>query len=70
MLFNFFQTLFKRLREKLLNEEEQFIFEMESLEETTKDRQKKMKERAKFLKEKREKERHALVAEKMAQKFK
>jgi len=53
----------------LLEEEEQYIAELESKDETTQDRQQRMKERAKELKDKREKERQAYVALKMEQKF-
>ena len=53
----------------LLEEEEQYIAELESKDETTEDRQQRMKERAKELKDKREKERQEYVAMKMEQKF-
>jgi len=57
------------LREKLLGEEEEFIREMEAMEETIEDRQHKMVQRAKFLKDKREVERLAYVEDKLDEKF-
>merc|ERR1711890_46089 len=59
----------ERLREMLLVEEGNYIQEMESMEETIGDRQEKMKERARYLKEKRETERVAYVEEKLDEKF-
>jgi len=59
----------ERLRELLLAEEQQYIDEMEAKEETVIERQAKMRERAKFLKEKREQERLALVQEKLEQRW-
>jgi len=59
----------EKLRFMLLEEENQYIEEMEAMGETMEDRQHKMKERAKHLKEKREAERLAYVEEKMEQKF-
>lgn len=53
----------------LLAEEQQYIDEMEAKEETTLERQAKMRERAKFLKEKREQERLKLVDEKLDQRW-
>ncbi|KAM4708265.1 cilia- and flagella-associated protein 53 [Discoglossus pictus] len=58
-----------RLKQLLETEEMEHIKEMESMEETTLERQAKMRERAKSLKEKRERERLALVAEKREQQF-
>ena len=52
-----------------MNEEEQYIAEMEAKEETTIERQAKMRERAKYLKEKRENERLKLVQEKLDQRW-
>ena len=57
------------LREMLLKEEQGYIEEMESMEETTLERQAKMRERAKQLKEKRERERQEFVAEKLDQRW-
>ena len=53
----------------LLYEEEQYIMELESKEETTEDRQSRMKARAKELKGRRENERQEYVALKMEQQF-
>lgn len=53
----------------LLGEEQQYMQEMESMEETIEDRQQKMRERAAFLKGKRETERLAFVEEKLDEKF-
>jgi len=58
-----------KLREILLYEEEQYIVQLETKEETTEDRQQRMKERAKELKGRREAERQEYVALKMEQKF-
>lgn len=58
-----------RLREKLRYEEEQYLLEMEDKQETMLERQAKMRERAKFLKEKREKERLDYVEEKLDQRW-
>ncbi|MBN3301112.1 CFA53 protein, partial [Amia calva] len=57
------------LRELLEREELDYIQEMESKGETTLERQAKMRERAKFLREKRESERQKLVAEKLDLQF-
>jgi CO dehydrogenase/acetyl-CoA synthase beta subunit len=57
------------LREMLLQEEQGYIEEMESMEETTLERQAKMRERAKQLKEKRERERQEFVTEKLDQRW-
>jgi hypothetical protein len=57
------------LREMLLEEEHGYIEEMESMQETTLERQAKMRERAKYLKEKREHERQEFVAEKLDQRW-
>ncbi|KAM5192864.1 cilia- and flagella-associated protein 53 [Mantella aurantiaca] len=58
-----------RLKALLETEELKYIQEMESMEETTLERQAKMRERARSLRDKREKERLALVAEKRDQQF-
>ncbi|KAM9329687.1 cilia- and flagella-associated protein 53 [Gastrophryne carolinensis] len=58
-----------RLKALLESEELKYIQEMESMEETTLERQAKMRERARSLREKREKERLALVEEKREQQF-
>ena len=58
-----------RLRGMLLYEEEQYIVELESKEETTEDRQSRMKARAKELKGRRENERQEYVALKLEQQF-
>ena len=58
-----------RLRDLLRGEEEQYLIEMEDKQETMLERQAKMRERAKFLKEKREKERLEFVEEKLDQRW-
>ena len=58
-----------RLRDLLRVEEEQYLIEMEDKQETMLERQAKMRERAKFLKEKREKERLEFVEEKLDQRW-
>ena len=63
MIINF------RLRDLLRAEEEQYLIEMEDKQETMLERQAKMRERAKFLKEKREKERLEFVEEKLDQRW-
>ncbi|XP_053313939.1 cilia- and flagella-associated protein 53 [Spea bombifrons] len=59
----------ERLKALLEAEEMEHIREMESMEETTLERQAKMRERAKSLRERREQERLAIVAEKREQQF-
>ncbi|XP_071585927.1 cilia- and flagella-associated protein 53-like [Heliangelus exortis] len=59
----------ERLHELLEGEKSQYFAEMESLEGTELDRQEKMRERAKLLREKRETARQQLVAEKLEQQF-
>ncbi|XP_015267704.1 PREDICTED: cilia- and flagella-associated protein 53-like [Gekko japonicus] len=59
----------ERLRDLLEVEEKGYIAEMESLEETTEDRKRKMLEKAKSLRENREEERRKIVAEKRDQQF-
>jgi len=58
-----------KLREILRAEEEQYLVEMEDKQETMLERQAKMRTRAKFLKEKREKERLEFVEEKLDQRW-
>ncbi|XP_066458657.1 cilia- and flagella-associated protein 53 isoform X2 [Eleutherodactylus coqui] len=58
-----------RLKALLETEELEHIKEMESMSETTLERQAKIRERAKSLRERREKERLAIVAEKRDQQF-
>ena len=53
----------------LAAEEAKYLEEMEASQETMLERQAKMRERAKFLKEKREKERLEVVAEKLDQRW-
>lgn len=50
-------------------EEQQFLQEMEEKKETTLERQAKMREKAKVLRDKRESERQQLVSEKLEQQF-
>ncbi len=53
----------------MAKEESQYITEMEESQETMLERQAKMRDRARFLKEKRESERLQLVSEKMDQRW-
>jgi len=62
-------VIFVRLRQLLAEEEDEYIAEMEAKQETIEERQKKMVERAKMLKEKRETERLLIVEEKLDQQF-
>lgn len=59
----------QKLKELLATEEEMYMMEMEAGQETVLERQAKMRERAKTLKEKREQERLQLVAEKLDQRW-
>ncbi|XP_053406176.1 cilia- and flagella-associated protein 53-like [Mercenaria mercenaria] len=59
----------ERLRELLRQEEAQYLQEMEEKEETTLERQAKMRDRARALKEKREQERLMFVQDKYDQQF-
>lgn len=58
-----------RLRSLLESEEKQYLIEMDAKEETVLERQAKMREKAKALKEKRERERLNLVQEKLEQQW-
>lgn len=58
-----------KLRALLRKEDAEYTAEMEAAEETVLERQAKMRERAKFLKEKREAERLQFVQDKLDQKF-
>ncbi|KAH9524685.1 hypothetical protein Btru_027525 [Bulinus truncatus] len=60
----------EKLRDLLATEEANFFKEMDEKQETVLERQAKMRERAKFLKDKRESERLAFVQEKYDQQFK
>uniref|UniRef100_A0A8C4UCU8 Cilia- and flagella-associated protein 53 n=1 Tax=Falco tinnunculus TaxID=100819 RepID=A0A8C4UCU8_FALTI len=59
----------ERLRELLEAEESRYFAELEALGETVQEKQAKMREQAKLLREKREKERQQVVAEKREQQF-
>ncbi|ESO89587.1 hypothetical protein LOTGIDRAFT_204314 [Lottia gigantea] len=59
----------ERLRDMLESEEKEYLQEMEDKQETTIERQAKMRSRAKFLKEQRESERLKLVQNKYDQQF-
>ncbi|XP_064421925.1 cilia- and flagella-associated protein 53 [Latimeria chalumnae] len=59
----------QRLQDLLGAEEREYLKEMDSMKETTLERQAKMRERAKFLRENREQERLKVVAEKLDQQF-
>ena len=58
-----------RLRLLLKAEEEQYVSEMAGKQETALERQAKMRERARMLREKREAERLALVEKKLDQRW-
>lgn len=58
-----------RLRRLLVAEEQQLLQQLEESKETTLERQVKMRERAKTLKDQRERERLQLVSDKMDQLF-
>ena len=60
---------FYRLRDLLLSEEQQYMTEMVSKKETTLERQARMRERAKSLRDKRETERLSLVESKLDQRW-
>lgn len=62
-------TVITRLRDLLSREEEQYMTEIASKQETSLERQAKMRERAKQLKESREHERKALVGDKLEQRW-
>jgi hypothetical protein len=57
------------LRGLLKSEEEQYLQEMSSKQETVLERQAKMRERARMLRERRESERMALVEKKLDQRW-
>lgn len=61
--------LIARLRELLKSEEEQYLQEISSKQETVLERQAKMRERARMLRERRESERLALVEKKLDQRW-
>ena len=58
-----------RLRELLKSEEDQYLQEISSKQETVLERQAKMRERARMLRERRESERMALVEKKLDQRW-
>ena len=62
-------SLLPRLRDQLQQEEAQYMSELTSLQETPLERQAKMRERAKMLKDRREQERLALVEDKLEQRW-
>ncbi len=62
-------TLKPRLRSLLVTEEEEYISEMISKQETTLEKQARMREKARKLKERREEERLALVEKKLDQRW-
>lgn len=57
------------MRELLKSEEEQYLQEISSKQETVLERQAKMRERARMLRERRESERMALVDKKLDQRW-
>ena len=59
----------QRLSELLKSEDEMYIEELSNMKETPLERQARMRERARVLKEAREKERLAFVEEKLEQKW-
>lgn len=64
-----FQSCLSRLRELLEAEEQQYLQEIEAKKETSLQRQEKMKQYIKALRERREKERQQLVSDKLEQLF-
>ena len=66
---NLYVLCLQRLRELLSREDEAYIAEMEAKQETIEERQNKMVERAKMLKEKREAERLQIVEAKLDQQW-
>ena len=64
-----FDLIDDRLRGLLQSEEEQYLQEISSKQETVLERQAKMRERARMLKERRETERLALVEKKLDQRW-
>ena len=64
-----YQFLIPRLRSLLKSEEEGYVAEMAQSQETLLERQAKMRERAKFLRDKREAERVAIVEKKLDQRW-
>lgn len=67
--FSFLTSTCHRLRDMLRQEEQHYLAAMEAAEETTLERQARMRERAKSLKEKRESERLQIVQNKYDQQF-
>ena len=65
----FLSPLSFRLRTLMQSEEEQYMAEMTGQQETVLERQAKMRERAKMLRERREAERLALVEKKLDQRW-
>lgn len=65
----FLSPLSFRLRTLMQSEEEQYMTEMAGQQETVLERQAKMRERAKMLRERREAERLALVEKKLDQRW-
>lgn len=63
------QSCLSRLRELLEAEEQQYLQEIEAKKETSLQRQEKMKQYIKALRERREKERQQLVSDKLEQLF-
>ena len=66
--FNFF-VIFFRLRELLASEESGYFTEMQLKEETIEEKKDRMRDKTRLLKEKKEKDRKDLVAEKLDQQF-
>ena len=70
MVFNEYDfDIFFRLRDLLHSEEQQYIKDISGKEETLIERQAKMRERAKILKEQREAYRQEFVEEKLRQQW-
>jgi len=68
-MFTIWVWLIIRLRDLLIAEEKEYLHEMSTKEETVLERQAKMRERAKMLRDKRESERLALVEKKLDQRW-
>lgn len=61
--------MYIRLRDLIVSEEEMHFAELASKQETQLERQAKMRERTRYLREKREKERVAVAEEKLDQRW-
>lgn len=60
---------FSRLHDLIISEDEKYMAEMLSMQDTPLEKLAKMKERSRYLREKRERERLAVVEEKLDQRW-